>query len=232
MSSYYLTVYLQSDATFGRGEGLAGLLDIEIEHDDFGCPFIGGRRLKGLLVEEWANLRFALGDAGTAWDGAAALLFGGSGANTATTAGATDGSGSARLHFGPATLPPDLLAALQADRTMTPARVLAGLTAIRRQTSIDIATGAPEPASLRAARVLLRGTQLIARLDVDDKVNLTSDALGLLAACSLAVRRGGTARNRGRGRLSIVLHDQEPTSYDDARFMQQCFQQFAKQVQL
>jgi len=228
MQSYYLTVQLRSDATFGRGSGVAGLLDIEIEHDEAGCPIIGGRTLKGLLVEEWANLRFAFSDAGAEWDVAAALLFGTSGANNAATSDTP--SGSARLHIGPATLPPDLLAALHADREMTPTRVLAGLTAIRRQTSIDVGTGAPERASLRAARVLLRTTWLLARLDVDDTVSLTSDALGLLAACTLAVRRGGTARNRGRGRLALLLHEHEPSNYDDATFTQQCFKRFVERV--
>lgn len=225
---YFLTVQLLSDATFGRGEGLAGLLNTEIEYDEYGCPLIGARSLKGLLVEEWANLRFALGDAGVSWDAAAALLFGASGAN----AGASPtGQGSARVHVGPATLPPDLRTALRADSAMTPERVLAGLTSIRRQTSIEATTGAPEQASLRAMRVLLRGTQLIARLDLDGDTSLPNDALGLLAACALGVRRGGTARNRGRGRIALLLHEHEPSDYLEDTFSQQCFRLFAQKVQ-
>src|SRR6185295_15774685 len=55
-----LQLTLSSDATFGRGEGVAGLLDAEVEHDEYGLPFLRGRTLKGLLVEECANLLFAL----------------------------------------------------------------------------------------------------------------------------------------------------------------------------
>ena len=62
-----MTVHLQlrftlkSDATFGRGDGVVGLVDEEIEHDDAtGLPFLRGRTLKGLLVEECANIAFAL----------------------------------------------------------------------------------------------------------------------------------------------------------------------------
>lgn len=233
MKSFYLTVHLRSDTTFGRGEGLAGQVDVEIERDEYGCAFIGGRTLKGLLVEEWANLRFALGDGAAAWHNEAALLFGESGANARSRIDDRT-SGSACLHIGPATLPPDLHAAIRHDKTMTPERVLASLTAIRRQTSIAAETGAPDQASLRATRVLLRGTDLIARLDLDDAVELTEAALGLLAACTLAVRRGGTARNRGRGRLALLLHQQEQpeqVDYHDATFTQQCFEHFAKQVQ-
>jgi hypothetical protein len=222
MPTYYLTLHLHSDATFGRGEGLAGLVDVEIEHDEYGCPFIGGRALKGLLVEEWANLRFALGET-DAWDAEATTLFGGS--------GATHGS-MARMHVGAATLPPDLHAAIRHDSSTTSAQVLAALTEVRRQTSIDAATGAPELTSLRAIRVLLRGTPLIARLDMDDNFMLSDRALGLLAACTLAVRRGGTGRNRGRGRLSLLLHDHVPADYHDATFTRACFAYFEKAVQL
>ncbi len=212
MPTYYLTVRLRSDATFGRGEGLAGLVDVEIEHDEYGCPFIGGRALKGLLVEEWANLRYALHET-DAWDREATALFGES--------GATDG-GIARMHVGSATLPPDLHAALRRDKGLAPSLVLNALTAIRRQTSIDVATGAPEAASLRGMRVLLRGTPLIARLDIDDDFTLEDSALGLLVACVLAVRRGGTGRNRGRGRLALLLHDRVPDDYQDASFTRTC----------
>jgi len=96
MSSYYLTIALESDATFGRGDGVPGLVDLEIDHDAAGCPFISGRALKGLLVEEAANLRFALGDERwESWAAACTWLFGVSGAT---------GVGDAHVHIGPATL--------------------------------------------------------------------------------------------------------------------------------
>lgn len=220
MPEYYLTVALRSDTTFGRGEGLAGLVDVEIEHDPHGWPFIGGRALKGLLVEEWANLRFALG-AGTTWDDAATHLFG--------TSGAALGPGAAQMHVGAATLPPDLRAAVaDAKLPTSPAEVLAALTTIRRQTSTQAETGAPEEGSLRAMRVLLRGTPLLARLDFT--LGPDERALALLAACALAVRRGGTARNRGRGRLALLLHTHVPPDYDDATFTQTCFERFVTEV--
>src|SRR5437762_1647556 len=56
-----LQLELESDTAFGRGEGLAGLLDDEVEYDlATGLPFVRGRTLKGLLVEECANLLFAV----------------------------------------------------------------------------------------------------------------------------------------------------------------------------
>src|SRR5215813_4972072 len=61
MQTVYIHLHLISDTTFGRGDGVAGLVDEEVEHDAAtGLPFVRGRTLKGLLVEECANILFAL----------------------------------------------------------------------------------------------------------------------------------------------------------------------------
>jgi CRISPR/Cas system CMR subunit Cmr4 (Cas7 group RAMP superfamily) len=60
MTLLKLKFILKSDATFGRGDGVAGLVDSEVQHDEYGLPFLGGRALKGLLEEECANIVFAL----------------------------------------------------------------------------------------------------------------------------------------------------------------------------
>ena len=228
MPEYYLTITLHSDATFGRGEGVAGLVDVEIEHDQHGLPYISGRTLKGLLVEECANLRYAVDGKLRATstgqptlDELAAWLFG--------VSGATRGDSLGLLHIGAAGLPPDLRTAILAERRLTPQQVLASLTTIRRQTSIDAQDGAPEAASLRTMRALVRGTTLLARLDFAQAPD--ERALALLAACALGVRRGGSGRNRGRGRLSMLLHPAIPDDYGDATFTQACFKRFATEVQ-
>lgn len=214
---YYLTIHLRSDTTFGRGDGTAGLVDTDIEYDAAGLPFVGGRVLKGLLLEEWANIRFALGE-GDKWDAAATVLFG--------RVGATGGD-VASMHVGTATLPPDLCAHLRRSQ-LAPATLLGACTAIRRQTTLDAEHGAAEDQSLRATRVLLRKTDLIAPLDFTTKPDTHS--LSLLAACTLAVRRGGTARNRGRGWIRMLLHEAMPEDYQNATFTEACFQPFADEV--
>ena len=89
MHKLYLKVTLNSDATFGRGEGVAGLVDEEVEHDEFGFPYLRGRTLKGLLVEEVANLLYALklqeNTCYNDWVTAADNLFGKSGTMTDET---------------------------------------------------------------------------------------------------------------------------------------------------
>lgn len=227
---YFLSVLLHSDTTFGRGEGVAGLVDVEIEHDSAGCPFLGGRALKGLLRESWYEIRDALARGGNPalamLEPAAARLLGESGADF-------DGSGSraALMRVQAATLPPALRDRLHrnvAAGTIRADEVLASLTTIRRQTALDAARGAPEIGSLRAMRVLLRDTRLLAGLDF--AAAPAADDLALLAACALGVRRAGTTRNRGRGRVSLLLHDSEPANYADSAFTLAQFQHFAALV--
>jgi CRISPR/Cas system CSM-associated protein Csm3 (group 7 of RAMP superfamily) len=208
MQRLQMSLRLESDATFGRGEGVAGLVDEEVEYDTAtGLPFVRGRTLKGLLVEECANLLFALQAAGlpapviSALEESAGRLFGWPG---------SDVESAALLHIGPALLPEQLRKAVsysvERDQ-LRPAAVLESLTAIRRQTAIDEASAAPEKRSLRSMRVVLRQTSFHAWLDFASDPG--TDDLALLAACMLSVRRGGIGRNRGRGRLSLCLLDEQ-----------------------
>lgn len=199
--THRLIITLRSDAAFGRGDGVAGLVDQEIEHDaKTGLPFIRGRTLKGLLVEECANILYGLhGKPGhSQLEQCAEFLFGNPGSLA---------NDDANLRVGAAKLPPKLESAvryaIEVKKGLTAADILDSLTTIRRQTAVDDASGKPEDGSLRAARVLLRRTRLISTLDFAREPD--SNALALLAACASAVRRGGTNRNRGAGRLQIAL---------------------------
>lgn len=213
---------LKSDATFGRGDGVAGLVDEEVEHDaSTGLPFLRGRTLKGLLAEECANILFALrkrnSPAYARFEQAAKFLFGHPGSTP---------EDNAMMHVGPALLPEELRRAVEADiksKRLTPADVLESLTAIRRQTAVDEETGAPEEGSLRSMRVILRDTPFFARLDFDGDPDDIAKAL--LAACVLSLRRAGTGRNRGRGRLTARLLDEHANDITD-----ECFRRFKELV--
>jgi len=195
METYKLQLTLLSDTTFGRGDGVAGLVDVEVEHDAHGLPYLRGRTLKGLLAEECANILFGLKQADR-WQKAAQSLFGRPGSNL------EDGAG---LHVSDAALPASLRVAIAADLQdgkYTSTDILDSLTSIRRQTAMD-ETGIPADGSLRAMRVILRGT--VFEADLHFLSPPTEDALGLLAACAKALRRVGTGRNRGRGRVRVTL---------------------------
>jgi hypothetical protein len=219
MEHYSLRITLQSDTTLGRGEGVAGLVDAEVEHDAYGLPYLRGRTLKGLLVEACANLLFSLRQFMPAvryapWEEAARTLFGVPGGFDTLEDEAPRPGTAAGLHIGDARLPRALRSAVQVDvaaQRYTPADVLASLTAIRRQTAMD-ASGVPEPGSLRSVRVLLRGLSLTAPLYFVDPPGERD--LALLAACARALRRVGTARNRGRGRVLVELHTAQGAPLD------------------
>ncbi len=201
-NQYRLRIRLLSDATFGRGDGVAGVVDAEVQHDVYGLPFLGGRTLKGLLGAECADIVYALNHAGQSqrdWQQVANRLFGDTGRGL---------TGAANLRVGPAELPADLRAAIARDieqKKLTRAALLESLTALRRQTAMDAESGAPQKETLRTMRVILRRTVFESALSFAEPP--TSDELALLAACVKAFRRGGTGRNRGRGRLMAELYD-------------------------
>ena len=192
-----LRIELLSDATFGRGDGVAGVVDQEIDHDESGFPFIGGKALKGLLAEESRNLVRLLSSSGNEHRS----LFGHAGAGTTTQALHSQSC----MHVDNAVVPEWLRAAVTSGDP-SPTEVLEAMTYIRRLTSVDQQTGAPRAETLRSQRVVLRTlvfhSVLRFRRDPEPREQ------AWLAGCALAVRRGGARRNRGRGRLAISLWDQ------------------------
>ncbi len=218
MKEIKIRLTLKSAATFGSGDGVAGLVDREIEQDADGFPYLRGKTLKGLLVEAAENVLYALKRQGqTDWEVHKENLFGQPGRGW-------DERG--KCHIGdaklPASLPLHLLQARKDDETLfSKERVLESLTAIRQQTAVN-PNGAPDHASLRAMRVLLPGIVLESELSFDDE--LTEKEAMLLVASVLDLRRAGVGRNRGRGQVEAdLLVDSEPAT-------KQFFDEFVKAV--
>jgi len=213
----WLEIKLESDSAFSRGDGAVGEVDADVQHDLNGLPYLSGKTLKGLLSATCAEVLDALKQSGvkniTEWEKSAARVFGKPGSLS---------SESGRLHVGDARLPDDLREAVSLQvRTGTPTRldVLESLTTIRRQTAMDAGTGAPLDESLRSIRVILRKTIFTARLDfiaaLDGKV-ISADEhardLALLAACAKTLRRAGSHRNRGLGKIKLALYTSDPAN--------------------
>lgn len=195
MTPTSIRITLKSAATFGRGDGVPGLVDREIEHDAQGFPFLRGKTLKGLLAESAENVAFALeGDGEEAqklpWHQAKITLLGKGGRGLKERG---------ILHIGDAQLPAELR---EAATDWSKEDVLYSLTGIRRQTAIN-ADGGPDHATLRSMRVLLPGITLEAPIHFDQTPS--DRQLQLLAAAVLDFRRAGTGRNRGRGWLKAEL---------------------------
>lgn len=218
MTHYQLQMTLLRDTTFGRGDGLAGLIDQEVEYDAAGFPYLRGRTLKGLLSEECDGIVAMLPNPG-GWLTALDRLFGRAG---------SDDTVSARWQIGDARLPADLRQRVAAEQApdpsaapggmpLTPRDVLESLTTLRRQTAIDPVLGTPDDRSLRASRVIVRGLLLTADLYPQEAAPAASD-LALLAAGCLALRHAGLGRNRGRGALRCTLHTADGTDVTEIQF--------------
>lgn len=211
MSIYQLQIHLLSDTTFGRGDGVAGLVDQEVEHDTYGLPYLRGRTLKGLLSEECDNLIYTLSSGQPHWQQIAGELFGKPGSTLETIA---------RVHIGDACLSSDLRQAIAYQvnsKKLTRAEILDSLTTIRRQTAIDLTTGVPDTGSLRSARVVLRDLTFTADLSFEQVPS--DDQLCLLMLGTRALRHLGCGRNRGRGHVRCDLFgDSLPTNYYDRFF--------------
>ena len=211
-----LKIKLLSDTTFGRGDGVAGLVDQEVEHDDCGFPYLRGRTLKGLLSEECDNLIVLLKNdihKHKHWMDVRNDLFGVPGSVLETMS---------IMHVGDACLPNNLrqVVAIQMQKDkvnkLTPTDILNSLTTIRRQTAINSESGSSDKGSLRSARVLMRDrpntqARFTANLFFDQE--LTADMKSLLVVGVLALRYLGSGRNRGRGHVQCSLYDVQKNNF-------------------
>ena len=213
MVTYQLKIHLLSETTFGRGDGVAGAVDQEVVHDQYGFPFLRGRTLKGVLSEECDGI-VALLPGQARWNRALSYLFGKAGSLAMT---------EALWYYGDAMLPELLRRKVmlqQHNNELQPRDILHSLTTIRRQTAIDPGSGTPDTHSLRTARVLIRKLTFTSQLtavephndqqsiDNSEQGRSIDDELMLLAAGCRALRHIGAARTRGRGHIRCSLHDQ------------------------
>lgn len=220
MTAYKLKFTLLSDTAFGSGEGVAGLIDSDVQSDEWGLPYLAGRTLRGMLNAECADILFALDQQNkkAVWKEPAHQLFGEPGSGVDNTSA---------LHFGDARLPQALRREVEVaidNDELTKAEMLEALTAIRRQTAIDEETNVALDNSLRSMRVILRQTPFEADLHFVEEPS--TGTLALLAACVKAWRRAGLSRNRGLGELQATLHNAQG---DD--ITENCFAEFKRRVQ-
>lgn len=225
MPQYLLRIELLSETTFGRGDGQAGEVDLEVQHDTMGLPYWSGRAVKGVLVNECADILAALGGerAPENFLKAAASLFGNAGSRL------SDGS---NVSFSEAHLPDDLvkllnwqlqkrwgpifedqsatdkqkLERLEQQKLRFRGELLSTLTSERSQTRLE-EDGSAAEGSLRTQRVLLSGLVFISTINTGK--DLGKDEKGLLAACVKALRVIGSGRNRGRGQVKVEIYDNQ-----------------------
>ena len=189
-----IRIKLLSDTTFGCGEGTPGVVDVEIEHDQYGLPMLGGKALRGLLRDSWLTMEGQFEELSEA----AVHIFGAPG----------DVDERSILRIGDARIEENtrqwFISAVEREHhPISPVSILDALTTIRYQTSEDRITGAPAHKTLRSVRVALRGLELVSPLSWLRQP--TQEELQCLALALLATRHAGLNRSRGRGHLKMTL---------------------------
>jgi len=192
--SRFIQIDLLSDAAFSRGEGAAGLVHVEVEHDDLGLPFLGGKTLRGLLHDSWLSMQHCFPELA----GPAERIFGKE----------ADFDECSIVRIGDAVVESETRHWIEAaenrqHHALHPDMVLEALTDIRYQTAESRSTGAPEETTLRAVRVVIRGLKLQSTLQW---LKLPKEGdLRCLSLSLLATRHAGLGRNRGRGHIRLSL---------------------------
>lgn len=190
----FITIELLSDATFSNGQETPGQVDIEVEHDDMGLPYLSGKTLHGLLRNSWLSMERCFSGLARA----ASRVYGPIG----------DLQESSILRIGDALTSKDVhdwvkWAGNRAQHPVSPRDVLAALTDIRVQTSEDRKTGVAAETTLRSARVILRGLRFESSLTWLSEPE--PDDLRCLALGVLGTRHAGLSSNRGRGRVRLAI---------------------------
>lgn len=227
MTQLWLKMTLESDAAFGRGDGVPGVVDSEVQHDEHGFVFMSGKTLKGLLTASCAEIMNGLEQAQVIgrWKITAQQLFGKPGSQL---------QDAGNLHIGDARLPAWTRQQIVRDNSLNREDVLDLLTDIRTQTAIDPVSGAPKAHSLRSIRVILHDTPLVSVIQhnmwSEDVTESNDDQLALLAACIKGLRRAGTSRNRGLGKIKLDLYDTNPFDADAQAVTETYFNRFKQAV--
>ncbi|HXK58584.1 MAG TPA: RAMP superfamily protein [Acidobacteriota bacterium] len=190
----FIQIKLLSDATFSRGEGTAGVVDVEVEHDEWGLPYLGGKTIRGLLRDSWLSMRHCFPDLAQP----SKRVFGPE----------ADFGECSILHIGDAVVDDrvkDWIRAAQVRNhyPVSWTAVLEALTDIRHQTSEERLTGAPARDTLRAIRVIVRG--LVLRAPLYWLVEPGAAEIRCLSLALLGTRHAGLGRNRGRGHIRMTL---------------------------
>ena len=184
-----LIIELKSDALPGAGEGLSGIIDTEINSDEFGIPYIPGKRIKGILRESALELSKA-----KLLDHDVKDLFGKEGSQEGTAFRISDGYlDMARVYRG------FLKFAAHnenLDWIFNKEAVLEHFTYLRSQTEIE--NGTARENSLRTFRVLEKG--LIFHFDVEIPGQYEEDFKKI---CKVT-RRFGISRTRGLGEIKVT----------------------------
>ena len=203
-----IKITLRSDLCAASGAGFGNMIDTDVALDQYGIPYIPGRRIKGCLRQSAEDLRDWGCD--SASGEAVEKLFG----NALGSAGA--------LQVDSACLPEidRIRAALQSagqqpvlKAVSSPARVPDLFTCVRGSTAME--EGKAKDGSLRYTRVVNHYSPLRPGEETCfiAQIHLSDPSLEeLLQLCCQATRHIGSSRNRGLGEVSLEYLPEEKSA--------------------
>lgn len=214
MEKYRIRVELLTDAIFGDGMAVPGVVDSDVLHDEMGFPYMKGKTLKGKIREEFAFLcgyettreKTMRPEDRKAFE----KLF-----------GKPDSDIDGKLYFSHLQLDEPLrkffIGMMQesqgTENAIDSEDILESLTSIRSYTAIDYTNGVAKRGSLRRVRMINSGLVFYAELQSVEKLSALEEAL-LGSAVSL-LRYLGSLETRGKGQVDCRLFygDQDITDY-------------------
>ena len=200
---FTIKIDLLSDAIFGNGQSVAGFIDADVQHDDWGFPYLGGKTFKGKMAEMAAALVVisqsnpALKDKADQLASARDRLFG------------TEGQyQTGKLFFSDCEMAEDVRRTfryyMDQEHKIKPLEVLEALTYVDMQTSIDEETGIAKEGSLRNFRVMGRGVSLYCQVHTDHE--LDDNEKFLIGASCRMLKHLGMQETKGKGQVELSLN--------------------------
>lgn len=185
-----LIITLLEPAIPASGEG-SGLIDVDVAFDEYGFPYLGAKRIKGILKESALEVLEMCGQQNNP---AFVSLFG------------EDGFTKSKLIIHSFRLrgqqdAADYLTHHTAQKLSINGELIKNyFTITLDHTAIDSENGVAKDKSLRKYRALKKGLKFITTLD---ESQLTEQELSLLKLACLQTDRLGQRRNRGLGKIAI-----------------------------
>jgi len=195
VDSYQITIDLKSDVLIGIGEGYGAIVDCDVVLDDVGLPYIPSKRIKGIMRESAEELNEMLKVYKKRID--IDEIFGAKGAK------------EGMLHLANFYMKEYENSRLwlkylinNEQYIVNKQNITEQLTALRYSTAIDGEKGFAKKHSLRTERVIAKsnnGDVFIAEVECPEAYEIE------LALICQNIRRIGTKRTRGLGKVDVLL---------------------------
>lgn len=202
MEEYLIRIKFLTDAVFGSGFSVAGLIDSDVLYDEYGFPYISGKTLKGKLgematafvnmVKEVPELSRYGEDIKKKRD----RLFGIADEYEHNTLKFSDCEMSKNIR--------DYFRLHMKNAGIAPGEILEALTHTETATSIDYDKGVAKENSLRNFRVINSGIVLYGT--ITSPVKLDDDERIILASSCSLLRHIGSFETKGKGLADVSLY--------------------------